>query len=91
MKNTIKAILSKLNMLDLNDNISITNVIVMVFFLITAFRSLLGGSNIIIGKFIWQIQQIDISGTMPILFGLLNYAHKRSVINNSETIKKDNE
>lgn len=87
-KGILKTILSKLNFLDAQENLSITNVIVMVFFLITAFRSLFGGSNIILGKFIWQVQPIDISGTMPILFSLLNYAHKRSINNNSE---KDNE
>jgi hypothetical protein len=76
-------ILSKLNFLDSENRISLTNMTVAVFVLITAIRALFGGSTLNISTFAWKIQQIDLSATMPMLFSLLNYSHKRHVINKS--------
>lgn len=78
----IKNILNKLNFLDFEQKISITNLTVAIFVLITAIRMTFGGSIIPLHFFDWKIQTIDIGATLPMLFALLNYSHKRNVINN---------
>ena len=80
-KSIISTILNKLNFLDHEGRVSITNVCVAVFIFITAFRSLFGGSTFHIGTFVWAVQTIDYGDTLPLLYGLLNYSHKRSVTN----------
>lgn len=77
--NVIKSILDKLNFLDNQQKISLTNVTVAVFVIITAIRSAFGGSSIDLHLFKWQIQQCDTAATLPVLFSLLNYSHKRHV------------
>ena len=78
----LNTILSKLNFLSADNKISITNLTVAAFVAITAFRSLFGGSVMHIGAFEWNIQIEDYSTTLPLLFSLLNYSHKRQNINN---------
>ena len=80
-KSIINNILAKLNFLDYEGRISLTNVTVALFVLICAVRMLLGGSTLHISTFQWSIQQIDTAGTLPVLFSLLNYSHKRQLIN----------
>ncbi len=85
----LNSILSKLNFLDAQSRISLTNITVAVFVLITAFRSLFGGSTLQVHGFNWIIQTIDYSDTLPLLFGLLNYSHKRQIINNQPAPSTD--
>lgn len=82
VQNTIKSILDKLNLLDYEEKLSLSNVTVAVFVLICAVRMAFGGSTLNIASFKWAIQPIDVSGTLPVLYGLLNYSHKRQLINN---------
>jgi len=77
IRNILNQVLSKVGMLSSDQQLSITNITVMIFVLITAIRSLFGGSTLHIGTFNWAIQTIDYSDTLPLLFSLLNYTHKR--------------
>lgn len=89
IQNLIKNILDKLNFLDNSERLSLTNVTVAVFVLITAFRMAFGGSILNISTFVWNIQTIDVSCTLPVLFSLLNYSHKRIVNDNNNQFKKE--
>lgn len=71
---------TKLGVLNENQTVSITNVIVMIFVAVTAFRSMFGGVVIDLKWFDWKIESLDISSTLPLLFGLLNYGHKRTTL-----------
>lgn len=82
VQSIIKSILDKLNLLDYEERLSLSNVTVALFVLICAFRMLFGGSTINISSFKWAVQTIDTAGTLPVLFSLLNYSHKRMTINN---------
>ena len=82
IQSIIKNILDKLNFLDFEGRLSLSNVTVAVFVLICALRMAFGGSTLNISTFAWNIQQIDTATTLPVLFSLLNYSHKRMTINN---------
>lgn len=84
----LKDILNKLNFLDYSGRISISNITVALFVAICAFRMTFGGSIMHLGSFIYNIQSIDTSDTLPVLFSLMNYSHKRSIINNLEQKKE---
>jgi hypothetical protein len=88
-KTIINNILNKLNFLDSENRISITNITVSLFVTICAFRMLLGGSTLDILSFKWNIQTIDVSCTLPVLFSLLNYHGKRMSINQASNDEKD--
>lgn len=88
-KEMIQNTLDKLNLLDSEQKLSLSNITVAIFVIICAFRMLFGGSTINIGTFKWSIQVIDTAGTLPVLFGLLNYANKRMVINKASNDEKD--
>lgn len=77
IQNVIKQLLDKLNFLSEDGRISITNITVMVFVIITAFRALFGGSTFLIHGFNWNVQIIDVAGVLPVMFSLLSYSHKR--------------
>ena len=77
LKSFLKQILNYCNFLDKDEQLSLTNITVAVFILITAIRMAFGGSTLNLPHFEWQIQTIDLAGTLPMLFGLLNYSHKR--------------
>lgn len=64
---------------------SLTNFIVFLFVGLTAFRFALAGAHIELGAFTWKIESLDISSTLPLLFGLLNYGHKRIVTSETTT------
>lgn len=82
-------ILNKLNFLDYEGRISISNITVALFVLICALRMAFGGSTLNILSFQWAIQPIDTAGTLPVLFGLLNYHAKRMAINNQPNGSND--
>lgn len=78
----------KLNLTDSNGKISITNSTVFLFVAITAFKSIFAGLVITLPMAVWKIESLDIAATLPLLFSLLNYSHKRmetnKVIQNKE-------
>lgn len=94
-QNLLKKLLDNLGFLSADEKVSITNVAVIVFISITAFRSLFAGMNIHVGDVNWTVENIDVAGTLPLLFSLLNYANKRIEINkmnnNSQSTEDDKE
>lgn len=97
MQEKIKEVLGKifqfLGVLDDQQQMSITNITVIVFLTITAFRSLFGGLEINIKEQVkWTVQVIDFASTLPLLFALLNYSHRRTELNksNNQTNEKEN-
>ena len=82
MKENIIKMLATLGVLNDDQKVSITNVAVYVFLGITAFRQLFSGANITTQLITWKVESLDMSATLPLLFSLLNYSHKRTVLNN---------
>jgi hypothetical protein len=89
VQSIIKTILDKLNMLDEQERLSISNLTVAVFVIICAFRMAFGGSIFNVLSFQWNVQVINVSDTLPVLFGLLNYSHKRHINNQASNDEKD--
>jgi len=83
----LKQFLSYFGFLDQRDRVSLTNITVMVFVAITAFRSLFGNLTLTLVSIQWTVQPIDFASTLPLLFALLNYTNKRMEIN--KTSKKE--
>lgn len=77
----MEELLKKLSIANEDGTISVTNVVVFIFVFITAFRSLFSGTVIDLGAITWKIEALDVSSTLPLLFGLLNYGHKRLELN----------
>lgn len=75
----MKDFLIKIGFLNDDECVSITNIIVIIFTTITAFRALFAGVIIDTHFFDWKVQELDISSTLPLLFSLLNYSHKRQI------------
>lgn len=86
----LKNALDKLNFLDSNERVSLTNVTVIIFVAITAFRALFGGSVLTTPWLTWNIQSVQYSDALTILFSLWNYNEKRKVINNNQNGVNDN-
>jgi hypothetical protein len=76
---TVLKTLKTLGLLNDDNKVSITNLVVYVFLLITAFKTLFSGADLSYAHITWKVQPLDLSATMPMLFSLLNYAHKRQV------------
>jgi hypothetical protein len=79
MKATLLKFFLYLGINNEDDQISITNCTVLVFCGICAFRSFFPGLVIKTMYFTWTVQSMDVAGTLPMLFSLLNYGHKRTV------------
>jgi hypothetical protein len=86
-KDILNNILSKFNFLDYEGKVSLTNITVAAFVLITAIRALFGGSELNLGFFNWKVQNVDYAASLPLLYSLLNYGHKRTVIDNQKESK----
>lgn len=83
-KSIITNILNKLSFLDSQQQLSLTNLSVMVFCGITAFRGLFGNLSLHLGADIqWVVQPIDFASTLPVIYSLWNYNEKRKSINSS--------
>lgn len=81
----LKSILNSVGFLNDDEKVSITNLTVMVFVAITAFRALFSGLQLHLGSEInWTVEALDVSSTLPLLFSLLNYGHKRQELNKLE-------
>jgi hypothetical protein len=83
VQNIIKTILSKMNLLSYDEKLSLTNLIVYIFTAITAFRLLFANVTIHFSHGSWNIPDLNISVVLPMLFGLLNYGHKRYINDNN--------
>lgn len=89
-KSIITNILNKLSFLNKDQTISLTNMTVIIFVSITAFRAAFGGSTIVINGFNWNIQPVDYASALTVLFGLWGYDRKRQAINKAIQDDKQN-
>lgn len=82
-------VFKKLGVLNENDTVSITNLVVIIFVSILAFKMLFAGVKIDTRLFDWEILSPDVANTLPLLFGLMNYGHRRleqnKTVNNTTT------
>lgn len=78
----LKLALDKLSFLSDDEKLSLTNITVIIFVGITAFRTLFAGLQTHIPGIQWSVQAIDLPSVLPMLFSLLNYAHRRQVGSN---------
>jgi len=85
----MKDLLKSFNLLDSGDKVSLTNGIVVIFVLLTVFKTLFSGATISLSFFEWKIEGLDFNATLPLLFSLLNYGHKRMEINKSTYVGKE--
>lgn len=81
----MKDLLKTLGVLNDDQKISITNLAVMVFIAILGFKMLFTGVTIDTKLFDWKIESPDMANTLPLLFSLLNYGHRRLETNKSTT------
>lgn len=90
---TLNKIFEWFGFLDNNRRLSITNTAVIIFISICAIRMLFVGVKIQTAYFMWDIQAVDMESTLPLLFSLINYGHKRIENNKKgdEVEKKDSE
>lgn len=88
-KKLLNSALGYLGFLNDDQKLSLTNVAVIVFISITAFRALFGGALLTLSEFKWTVQEIDLASTLPMLFALLNYGHKRIVGSKTQSEEKD--
>lgn len=89
----MKDLLQSFNLLDAQDKVSLTNCIVVLFVLLTAFKTLFSGLTITLSFAEWKIEALDFNSTLPLLFSLLNYGHKRMeytkvILNEKEETKQ---
>jgi len=85
---------NKIGLLNDDGKVSLTNTIVYTFVFIAAFRSIFSGAEIHVSIINWKIQELNISDTLPLLFSLINYGHKRQVITTTATkadLKQENQ
>ena len=76
-KSIIVTILSKLQFLDSNQELSLEALMLWIFLFITAFRALFANLTLHLGTDIsWTIPDINLAATAPILFSLLSTAHQ---------------
>lgn len=86
----MKNVLKSLNILDARDKVSLTNSIVIIFVLVTIFKTLFSGLTISLSFAEWKIEGLDFNSTLPLLFSLLNYGHRRMELNKTP-VKKESE
>lgn len=91
MQQYIQKILNYVGFLNEQQQLSLTNITVLTFLFITAFKTLFAGSMITFHYLTWNITALDLSETLPLLFGLLNYMHKRTTFNKEEKETQSNE
>lgn len=88
MKDTLLSLLNKIGFLNDDNKVSITNLSVIIFLSITAFKMLFSGLNLSTQFFTWKVEALDLSSTLPLLFSLLNYQGKRAALTPSPESKK---
>jgi hypothetical protein len=75
----IKGFLGTLGVLNDDQKISITNCVVMLFVGITAFKVMFSGLTFENSLFSWKVESLDTTTTLPLLFSLMNYGHRRMI------------
>lgn len=85
MKDKLLSFLGTLGVINEDQKLSITNIVVFVFVAITAVRGMFAGAVLSTQYFTWKIEGLDFSATLPLLFSLINYSHKRMALTNSNT------
>ena len=80
----MKELFIKFGVLNENDTVSITNLVVFLFTGILAFKMLFAGVVFDTRVFDWTITSPDIANTLPLLFSLMNYGHKRMLTSKEE-------
>ena len=78
----------KIGILNDDQRVSITNIAVMVFIAICAFKSLFVGLEITNQYFKWKVEALDLNSNLPLLFSFINYGHKRTELNKQESENK---
>ena len=86
----MNSLLTKIGVLNNDGKLSLTNGIVYLFVFITAFKMLFSGVILDLSFAKWTIQNVDVSSTLPMLFSLLNYAHKRQTLTNAASSAVNN-
>lgn len=77
MKSFIVTILTKLNFLNSDQSLSLESLMIWIFLFITAFRAMFANLTLNLGNNIhWNVQDINLAATLPVLYGLLSQAHK---------------
>lgn len=85
----MKEMLNTLGVLNDNQKVSITNLVVIIFVMILGFKMMFAGVKVDTKLFDWEIIAPDIANTLPLLFSLLNYSHKRLEINKSSPTQEE--
>jgi hypothetical protein len=74
-----------------NGETSLTNLVVIIFVLLTAFKMLFAGVVINHTFFTWKIDSPDTASTLPMLFSLLNYSHRRMTMANASPTNNESD
>jgi len=76
-KQIITTVLSKLQFLDSDGELSLETLMLWLFMFITAFRAMFANVTLTYGAdFKWTIPDVPLAATLPILFSLLSTAHQ---------------
>lgn len=89
----LNKLLNFINITNEDQKVSLTNIIVILFCGIVAFRTIFAGLDINLGLATWHVKDLDLASIIPMALGLLNYAHKRTLSNNNgdnEVVQKEN-
>lgn len=85
LQSIIKTILVKLQLVDSIENeLDLECLIVYVFLFICAYRALFAGSTLVIHGLTMNVQDINISATLPALYAILSNSHKRYLNSKSD-------
>lgn len=82
----IKDWLTTLGVLNDDQKMSITNVIVFLFVGIVAFKLLFAGLDLSNKLFTWVVAPCDLNSMLPMLLGLMNYGHRRMITAQTQTV-----
>lgn len=81
----IKEFFTTLGVLNDDQKVSITNCVVMLFVGITAFKVMFSGLDLSTQWFSWKVESLDTTTTLPLLFSLMNYGHRRMAQSTTQT------
>jgi hypothetical protein len=87
--NFLEKLFKKLGILNEDKNISITNVAVILFISICAFKSLFAGVEIETQYFSWKVEALDLNANLPLLFSFVNYGHRRKELKKQKENKNE--
>jgi hypothetical protein len=86
----IISILSKLRIVNSEEELDLEAFTVWIFLGITAFRALFAGATITLGHdFKFTVQDINLASTLPILYATLSNSHRRYLDSKTNNTKGD--